>query len=89
MQQPIASLCVHLHQEQIVNTTSLEQKSIFNKAWRHGQELTCSNILQYLSQADELQVRERILAANFLRFGALLPWLSHHLANLGRQSEII
>jgi hypothetical protein len=41
---------------------------------------TCSKTDQFLSQAEELQVRLKILAANFLRFGVLVPWFSHHFA---------
>ena len=43
---------------------------------------TCSNVLQFLSKTEELHVKPRILATNSLRFGALLPWFSHHLASL-------
>jgi hypothetical protein len=43
-------------------------------------QFTCSKTDQFLSQADELQVKFRILEANFLRFGVLVPWFSHHFA---------
>ena len=41
---------------------------------------TCSKTDQFLSQAEELQVRFRILDANILRFGVSVPWFSHHFA---------
>jgi hypothetical protein len=48
---------------------------------------TCSNVLQFLSQTEELHVKPRILATNSLRFGALLPWFSHHLASLPKKKK--
>jgi len=36
-------------------------------------QFTCSKTDQFLSQADELQVKFRILEANFLKFGVLVP----------------
>jgi hypothetical protein len=42
----------------------MEQKNIFH---------TCSNTDQFLSQAEELHVKLKILIANILRIGAPVP----------------
>jgi hypothetical protein len=55
-------------------------KKVQNKVSINKLISTCLKTDQFLSQADELQVKFRILDANFLRFGVLVPWFSHHFA---------
>jgi hypothetical protein len=82
MKEPVASLCVDLHRFHKVNKCNKKRIARLKNLVSESEIHTCSNELQHLSQADELHVKLRILAANFLRFGALLPWFSHHLATL-------
>ena len=50
--------------------------------------LTCSNVDQFLSQAEELYVNVRIFLTNFFRLGALVPWFHHHFV-ASSHSQII
>jgi len=49
------------------------------------QVLTPSNPLQFLSQPEELDVKDRILVAIFCKVGVLVPYSRHHDAEINEK----
>jgi len=52
------------------------------------QVLTPSNPLQFLSQPEELDVKDRILVAIFCKAGVSVPYSRHHDAEINENTSI-
>jgi len=52
------------------------------------QVLTPSNLLQFLSQPEELDVKDRILVAIFCKASVSVPYNHHHDAEINENTSI-